>query len=165
MGVGVVWTLNNLGAGNRALVRQRVAQEQKVAIQLAEIQDQVAQEVVQAHAQLEAAAAEVNERRRRSRKRRPSPTTARSSGIGQTRGFGEMLQLVNRPQEATAALQQLYRAYGDYFAAVNNYNRGQFQLYRALGFPARAVICDRPVGGSTNAGHVPAPEHAPGRPR
>ena len=68
------------------------------------------------------------------------------TGIGQTRGNGELLQLLNRPQEATAALQQLYRAYGEYFAAVNGYNRGQFQLYRALGFPARGVICDRPVG-------------------
>ncbi len=145
MGVGVVWTLQNLGAGNVALVHQRVAQEQKVAIQLADVQDRVAQEVVQAHAQLEAAAAEVNQAVVEVRE---ATVTYNGTliGLGQTRGFGEMLNLVNRPQEATAALQQLYRAYGNYFAAVNTYNRGQFQLYRALGFPARAVICDRPVG-------------------
>jgi hypothetical protein len=45
-----------------------------------------------------------------------------------------------------AALEQLNRAYGIYFAAVNGYNRAQFQLYQALGFPARILVCDHPVG-------------------
>ena len=67
-------------------------------------------------------------------------------GIGEARGAGDLLQLVNRPQEAVAALQQLDRAYVIYYAAVNGYNRAQFQLYRALGFPARTVVCDCPVG-------------------
>jgi hypothetical protein len=40
----------------------------------------------------------------------------------------------------------LNRAYGIYFAAINGYNRAQFQLYRALGFPARTLLCDHPVG-------------------
>ena len=145
MGVGVVWTLNNLGAGNRSLVRERVAQEQQVSIDFADTQDRVAQEVVQAHAQLEAAAAEIKSAAAEV-KEAAVTFDGTLTGIGQTRGNGELLQLLNRPQEATAALQQLYRAYGSYFAAVNSYNRGQFQLYRALGFPARAVICDRPVG-------------------
>ena len=39
MEVGVVWTLNNLGAGNRSLVRQRIAQEQKASIDFANVQD------------------------------------------------------------------------------------------------------------------------------
>ena len=68
------------------------------------------------------------------------------TGMSQTRGAGDLLQLVNRPQEAVAALQQLNRAYDNYYAAINGYNRAQFQLYRALGFPARDVICDCPVG-------------------
>ncbi len=67
-------------------------------------------------------------------------------GLSQTRGAGDLLQLVNRPQEAVAALQQLNRAYDIFYAAVNGYNRAQFQLYWAIGFPARAVICDCPVG-------------------
>ena len=64
IGVGAVWTLNNLGVGNRSLVRERTAQEQQASIDFANIQDQVAQEVVQAQAQLEAAA-------------HPSPATPR----------------------------------------------------------------------------------------
>ena len=67
-------------------------------------------------------------------------------GLRETRRAGGLLELINRPQEAVAALQQLNRAYDIYFAAVNGYNRAQFQLYRAMGYPARIVICDRPVG-------------------
>jgi outer membrane protein TolC len=145
MEVGAIWTLNNLGVGNRSLVHARIAQEQQAAINFANVQDQVAQEVVQAHAQLDATAIQVGE----------AVVAVREAiatydgtliGLSQTRGAGDLLQLVNRPQEAVAALQQLNRAYDIYYAAVNGYNRAQFQLYWALGFPARAVICDCPVG-------------------
>ena len=60
MDMGVVWTLNNLGAGNSSLVRERIAQEQKASIDFANVQDQVARDVVQAHAQLEATATQVD---------------------------------------------------------------------------------------------------------
>ena len=145
MELGAVWTLNNLGAGNRSLVHERIAQEQKASIDFANVQDQVAQEVVQAHAQLEAAATQVDDAMT-AVKEAIITYNGTLTGIGQTRGAGDLLQLVNRPQEAVAALQQLNRAYEIYFAAINGYNRAQFQLYRALGFPARILVCDRPVG-------------------
>lgn len=145
MGVGAVWTLNNLGAGNRSLVRQRVAQENAAAITFANVQDQVAQEVVQAHAQLEAAATQVDDAMT-AVKEAIITYNGTLTGIGQTIGSGDLLQLVNRPQEAVAALQQLNRAYDLYFLAINGYNRAQFQLYHAVGFPARIVVCDCPTG-------------------
>ena len=145
MDMGVVWTLNNLGAGNKSLVRERVAQEQKASIDFANVQDQVAQEVVQAHAQLEATATQVDDAMT-AVKEALITHNGTLRGIGETRGAGDLLQLVNRPQEAVAALQQLNRSYEIYFAAINGYNRAQFQLYRALGFPARIVVCDHPVG-------------------
>ena len=115
-------------------------------------------------------------RRSRSARRRPacekrtSPSWATSSGISETQGAGELLELVNRPQEAVAALQQLNRAYDNYFAAVNGYNRAQFQLYRAMGYPARILVCDRPVGELQNvdtsrpAGMAPVCPHVLSRP-
>jgi outer membrane protein TolC len=111
----------------------------------ADVQDQVAQEVVQAHAQLAAAATQVEDAMIAVKE---AILTYKGTlrGIGETRGAGDLLQLVNRPQEAVAALQQLNRAYEIYFAAINGYNRAQFQLYRALGFPARILVCDHPVG-------------------
>ena len=38
-----------------------------------------------------------------------------------------------------AAIQALAQAYDDYYAAVADYNRAQFQLYRAMGRPAQMV--------------------------
>jgi len=143
--VGVVWTLDNLGAGNRSLVRERIAQERKASIDFVNVQDQVAQEVVQAHAQLEATATQVDDAMTATREAIIA-YEGTLTGIGQARGAGDLLQLVNRPQEAVAALQQLNRAYEIYFAAVNGYNRAQFQLYRALGFPARSLVCECPLG-------------------
>ncbi|HXD86948.1 MAG TPA: hypothetical protein VN641_10665, partial [Urbifossiella sp.] len=49
---------------------------------------------------------------------------------------GEVNQLLVRPQEVLAAMQTLAQAYTDYYAAVADSNRAQFQLYRALGRPA-----------------------------
>ncbi|MGD0897350.1 MAG: TolC family protein [Thermoguttaceae bacterium] len=145
MDMGLVWTLQNLGAGNRSLVRARIAEEQQASIDFADVQDRVAQDVVQAHAQLEATAAQVDNAMT-AVKEAIITYNGTLRGISETRGAGDLLQLVNRPQEAVAALQQLNRAYDLYFAAVNGYNRAQFQLYWALGYPARILVCDHPVG-------------------
>jgi outer membrane protein TolC len=143
--VGVVWTLENLGAGNRAAVRLRAAQQQQALLDLFNTEDQVAEEVVRAHALLEAAAARVGQAEAGVREANITLAGTRI-GLRETRGAGGLLELINRPQEAVAALQQLNRAYDTYFAAVNGYNRAQFQLYRAMGYPARVLICDRPLG-------------------
>lgn len=143
--ISAVWTLYNLGAGNRTLVRTRAAQEQRAMLDLCNLQDRVAEEVVQAHAQVEAAVAQIAEAANQV-KEAIITFNGTLTGIGQTRGAGELLQLVNRPQEAVAALQQLNRSYTNYFSAVNGYNRAQFQLYRAIGYPAQNVACDPPVG-------------------
>jgi hypothetical protein len=39
MEAGAVWTFQNLGAGNRSLVRERIAQKQKASIDFANVQD------------------------------------------------------------------------------------------------------------------------------
>jgi outer membrane protein TolC len=158
--VGAVWTLNNLGVGNRTLVRQRIAQQNQASIDFADVQDQVAQEVVQAHAELEAATTQVEDAMT-AVKEAGVTYKGTLTGIGETRGAGDLLQLVNRPQEAVAALQQLNRAYEIYFTAINSYNRAQFQLYRALGFPARIVICDHPVGETRPVDTARPPSMAP----
>ena len=145
MTLAAVWTLNNFGAGNRALVHQRVAEQNTAAISFADVQDRVAEEVVQAHALVEAAATQVAETMA-GVKEAAVTYAGNLRGISETRTAGDLRVLIIRPQEAVAALQQLNRAYGLYYAAIDRYNRAQFQLYRALGFPARNVICDRPLG-------------------
>ncbi len=158
--MGVVWTLENLGAGNRALIRERTAQQQQAILELFNTEDRVAEEVVQAHALLEAEAVRVGQAEAGVRE---ASTTLAGTRIGlrQPLPAGGVMQLVNRPQEAVAALQQLNRAYDTYFSAVSGYNRAQFQLYRAMGYPARTLICDRPIGDLQNVDTSRSPCMAP----
>ncbi len=143
--VGVVWTLDNLGAGNRAAVQERSAEQQRAILELFNTEDRVAEEVVQAHAVLDAAAVQVGKTEAGIREANITLAGTRI-GLRNPRGVGGNLELINRPQEAVAALQQLDQAYDAYFSAVNSYNRAQFQLYRAMGYPARNLICDCPLG-------------------
>ena len=114
-------------------------------LELFDTEDRVAEDVVQAHARLEAAAEQVGKAEADVREANIT-FVGNIRGISETRGAGDLLELVNRPQEAVAALQELNRTYDEYFAAVNGYNRAQFQLYRAMGYPARILVCDRPLG-------------------
>lgn len=133
--VQVLWELQNLGFGNRAAVKERAAENQQAMIQLFRVQDTVAAEVAQAHAQA---------RRSRQRVRDAEDEVANAlvtaeknlEGLSQTRRVGEVLVLVFRPQEAVAAVQSLDQAYRSYFGAVADFNRAQFRLYRAIGRPA-----------------------------
>ena len=67
------------------------------------------------------------------------------TALGQTKPVGGVVQLLIRPQEAVAAVQALAQAYVDYYGAVNDANRAQFRLYRALGQPAGCLIQAQPA--------------------
>jgi hypothetical protein len=156
-----VWEIQNLGLGNRATIREREAEERASLLQLIRTQERVTAEVVQAHAQV-----------RRSANR----LTAAEGGVADAsetaeknlRGLvpgkrvGDQLTLVFRPQEAVAAVTALDQAYRDYYAAVADFNRAQFRLYRALGHPAQCLppFASRPVTPLMPA-PVPQPGSAP----
>ena len=67
-------------------------------------------------------------------------------GLGQTTRFGDVLQLVYRPQEVVFALQVMKTSLDEYFTTVADYNRAQFLLFHALGYPAREIALNRPPG-------------------
>ena len=67
-------------------------------------------------------------------------------GLRQTTRFGDVLVVVFRPQEVVYALQLLKSAFDEYFTTVTEYNRAQFQMFHALGYPAREITCSRPPG-------------------
>jgi hypothetical protein len=167
----VLWELQSLGFGNRARVNERRAENQLAALELLRLQDRVAAEVVQAHAQTQASAARLSEAEVGLKDALDS--AARNlEGLGQTRRAAEVTILVIRPQEAVAAVQALAQAYADYYAAVADYDRGQFRLYRALGHPAQALAgeqseCPPLAGEPASATRVPAvisPAATPGEP-
>jgi outer membrane protein TolC len=143
--VQVLWELRNLGFGNHALVRERQAEQQRALVELFRTQDRVAAEVVRAHAELESATARVGQAEV-GVKEALITYVGTVKGLSETTRFGDLLVLVNRPQEAVAALRQVARAYDFYFQSVNDYNRAEFRLFRALGYPAGILACERTPG-------------------
>jgi outer membrane protein TolC len=143
--VQVVWEMRNLGLGNRALVRERRAEQKQSLIELLRVQDMVAAEVAQAHAQVAAAAIKAT-KAEIAVKESWETYQGNFKGLGETTRFGDTLVLVTRPQEAVAALTMLHRAYDNYFTAINDYNRAEFRLYRALGYPASNIACNPATG-------------------
>ena len=136
--VQVLWELQNLGLGNRALVKERQAENEAAVLELFRVQDQVAAEVARAHAQVRSAAARAADAES-GLKDAADSAFKNFEGLGQTKRGGNLVLLVVRPQEAVAAVQALAQAYADFYAAVNDYNRAQFRLYRALGHPAQCL--------------------------
>jgi outer membrane protein TolC len=134
----LVWEIQNLGLGNKARVAERRAEHEQAMIELFRIQDRIAAEVAQAHAQLESAGERLREAEA-GYKEAVDSMEKNVAGLNQTRRIGEVLVLVVRPQEAVAALQALAQAALDFYGAVADYNRAQFRLYRALGHPAEAL--------------------------
>jgi outer membrane protein TolC len=162
--IQALWTLQNLGFGNRALIRQREAENRVALTQLFRVQDRVAAEVVQAYSQAQAAEGRIREAEA---ELKDAQMLVREdlAALGQTQRMGEggPIQLVTRPLEVVAALQMLQQAYADYYASINDYNRAQFQLYRALGNPAQSVLNPEPSG-STPASSIPANSATPPQP-
>jgi outer membrane protein TolC len=140
--VGLVWELQNLGLGNRALVRERRAEQQQLLVELFRIQDQVAAEIARAHVQVQSATARVTTAER----------GLREAGLAYDGSLGELGKVdrkgdvgvqVRRAFEVIDALRSLSSAYDTYFLSVNDYNRAQFRLYRSLGCPAEILSCER----------------------
>lgn len=136
--VQAVWTFENLGLTNLSKIRERKADERMAVLQLFKVQDQVAAEIVQAYAQAQSAksrmrAAEVG------LKDALESLDKNFEGMKQTRVAGDLVIMLVRPQEVNAAVQDLANAYSDFYGSIADYNRAQFQLFRALGFPAQIV--------------------------
>jgi outer membrane protein TolC len=135
IGVGLVWGLENLGFGNRALVRTRQAEQQQLLLDLFRIQDQVAGDIARAHAQVESAASRVGKAER-------GLSEAQAAYMGGIQHLGEVIPLgdakvvLDRTLDVVSSIQALSRAYDNYFGSINDLNIAQFRLYRALGYPA-----------------------------
>ncbi len=134
----VVWTFENLGLTNISKIRERKSDQRIAILQLFKVQDQVAAEIVQSYAQARSAEARLRTAEE-GLKDAVDSMDKNFEGMKQTRLAGNLVILLIRPQEAVAALQALANAYGDYYGAVADFNRAQFLLFRALGFPSQIV--------------------------
>jgi outer membrane protein TolC len=155
--VQAVWEIQNLGFGNRAARREREAESRQALLQLLRTQDRVTAEVVQAHARAHRAANRLAAARDELTNAAETAEKSLKGLVPGRRGPGEQLVLVIRPQEAVAAVAALDQAYRDYYGAVADFNRAQFQLYRAVGQPAQCLAAGMlPVPAGSTPQAVPA---------
>ncbi len=140
-----MWQLDSLGVGNLARIKQQRGMQSMAIIEFFHDQDRVAADVTRAQARVQSAAVRVIQA---DRALRTGIITFNGNyeGLQQTTRLGNVLVLVNRPQEAVFALQLLNTAFQEYFTTVADYNRAQFELFHALGYPARELAELRPVG-------------------
>jgi outer membrane protein TolC len=141
----MIWQLDAFGIGNLARVKKQRGEESHALVELYRTQDRVVAEVTEAQARLQSAAARVHQA---SRSMRTAFVTfdGNFEGLSQTSRFGDVLVLVYRPQEAVYALWLLKLSIDEYFTTVADYNRAQFQLFHALGYPAQELVFHRPPG-------------------
>ena len=158
-----IWEVRGLGFGNMALVHERQANLDTTVQQRSLVRELVVREVTQYHADVVAAAARARQAEQEVRQATIS-ANENLAGVGAIKRVGGNINiLVIRPQEAVSAIQQLASAYFDYFGAVADYNRGQFQLYRAVGNPADLIYRGE-TPAAANANPVPPPPSPPATP-
>jgi len=141
----LMWQLEGVGIGNLARIKEQRGEQSKAIIDFLKIQDMVAADVTRAQANLQSAAVRVEQA---DRALRTGITTFNGSfeGLQNTTRFGDVLVLINRPQEVVFALQLMKQAFDAYFTTVAEYNRAQFELFHALGYPAHEITYVRPPG-------------------
>ncbi len=141
----LVWQFDAFGIGNLARIKEQRGGQSETFVQLYRAQDMVAAEVTEAHARLQAAAARVG-LADRSLRTAIIAYNGNVEGLRHTTRYGDVLVLVYRPQEVVYALKLMKVAFDEYFTTVADYNRAQFELFHALGYPAQEVTYLRPPG-------------------
>jgi hypothetical protein len=134
----VLWTPENMGLGNLADIKEMRGLSSAAIVELFKIQDSVAADVTRAQADVQSAAARVVQSEREVRGALVN-YNGNVEGLRQTRRFGNVLYQIFRPQEVVFALQLLMTAYDNYIGTVAEYNTAQFELFHALGYPARDI--------------------------
>jgi outer membrane protein TolC len=119
------WELRNLGLGEQAARSEASSRLEQARWRQVQVMDQVASDVVEAHLQVEA--------------RRDEFDIAKS-GIAAAeasyrRNSERIRDALGLPIEALQSIQALDRAQRQYVSSVADFNRAQFRLQRALGWP------------------------------
>jgi hypothetical protein len=155
-----LWMADTMGFGNLAKIKEQRGMASQALVEVFTIQDTVAADVARAQADLQSAAARVVQAERQLRGALAN-WKGNYEGFQQTRRFGNVLLEIFRPQEVVFALQLLKMAYDNYFATVADYNLAQFELFHAMGYPAREIAFFRQPGptlpvDTSRPGYLPA---------
>ena len=141
-----MWQLEGLGIGNLARIKEQRGEQSKAIIDFFKVQDMVAARGHQGPGRSPVGRGTGRHRPSEPCARASPPSTEASRASNTPPGFGEVLVLINRPQEVVFALQLFKISFDEYFTTVADYNRAQFELFHALGYPAREITYVRPPG-------------------
>ena len=162
-----LWQLQNIGIGNLAMIKGQRGQQSQAIIELFRTQDMVAADVTRALARVQSAAVRVV---LADRALRTGIITFNGNfeGLKQTSRFGDVLVLINRPQEAVYALQLLnWPSRNTSPRWPSTTGRSSSCSTRWATRPGRSPISGRPATSSrwTRPGRPTCPRSATGRPR
>jgi outer membrane protein TolC len=119
------WELRNFGFGERAARDEARARYQQARLQSIETMDQVAREILEADAQVDA--------------RQTEMPVAESAIQAATDSYRRNMERIRAgeglPIEVLQSIQALAQARREYLRTVVGYNEAQFRLHRALGWP------------------------------
>lgn len=121
------WEVRNLGFGEKAARNQAQSRVDQARFRQLEAMDNIAREIVQFHAQAEAATAQIEVARE-------AVTSAREA---YARDLNRIRNGQGLPIETLQSLLALDAAQREYLRATIENNRAQFQLQRALGWPVK----------------------------
>ena len=158
--VSLYWELQNLGFTDLAIARRSLAENRAAMLRLVKVENQVAAEVAAAYKTRVAAD-------RRMAQAAPEVAKAieslRLNMLNIRRGAG--LPGATRPIEVLQPIQALAQARTDYLHAVLDYNRAQFRLYHAIGWPPLAFGSQPDISAPARSGSpaVPRAGSAPSR--
>lgn len=123
--VGVYWEVRNLGFGEQYARQNSRSQLEQTRWRQVQVMDQVASEIAESHAQVEARQSQI--------KLAEGGITAAQDSY--RRNSERIRDAQGLPIETLQSIQALDQARRQYVRAVADYNRAQFQLQRALGWP------------------------------
>jgi outer membrane protein TolC len=121
--VAAIWTLQNLGVGNRAVQNVARTALSQAQFERTQLLDRIGREVAEAYSLIQARRAEIDLARQR------VETSQRSFSLELTRAKN----LLALPIEVLTTVDQLTAARQDLIRAMVGYNQAQLQLYVALG--------------------------------
>lgn len=129
------WELRNLGLGDRAARQERRSRLQQVQLLEVALTNRIAREVVEAHAQVQA--------------RKPQMETARKGVENALSSYQRNLQRIQGgqglPIEVLQSLQALAVIRAEHLRSLVDYNKAQFALLHAIGWP---TLINSPTNGA-----------------
>jgi outer membrane protein TolC len=119
------WQVRSMGIGEYAARREALARYDQTRFQQVRVMNEVAREIVQAHAQVQA----------RHRQIAISQQAVERAVASFERNLRRVRDLQGLPIETLQSIQALDQARREYLRALVDYNTAQFRLQRALGWP------------------------------